>query len=113
MYVLVRFNSNWADEFDVEGIKLFTKDAWSNLLRLVEQYVNFPLEYYFGTNESFEWENFNEYRSCFSEQDITDIQANYLKEMLLTEAGYFPHPIDLFNGLPEEEEALLDTYIDI
>jgi len=53
-YVLARYSFNYADEFDIQGFKVFTGTEWQEELRLIESAI-YPVESGFGTNEFVEF----------------------------------------------------------
>lgn len=60
-YFLVKENSNYADEFDIKGFKIFKAESEEILREEIKNKVldgdEFPLEKYFGTNEAIEINN--------------------------------------------------------
>lgn len=55
--ILVKFNDNYADEFDVDGFRLYTKENWIKIEALISAHFkeNGEWEFYFGTNEGIEY----------------------------------------------------------
>jgi hypothetical protein len=53
MRYLVEFNENWADEFNVHGLAIMTKDQYDLMLKHAGS-----VSYYFGTNEGWDDEDF-------------------------------------------------------
>lgn len=80
MQLLIKFTGNWADEFDVDGFQVMEAQKWLDHLEEVQEKVQFPYEHYFGTNEFIEFESFEEYRSYFHVTNISDGDAEFLKE---------------------------------
>lgn len=54
--VLVQWNSNWADEMDVEGFQILTDREWETIRHSILQRKN-SFEIYVGTNEDIEYSN--------------------------------------------------------
>ena len=57
-YFIVQETSDYADEFDIEGFKLYQGDSEKEIqLKVLDQFKNYegiieyPLNLYFGTNE--------------------------------------------------------------
>ena len=50
--LLVEFNHNWADEFDVHGLAIMTQEQYKQNMKYAER-----ANYYFGTNEGWEDED--------------------------------------------------------
>jgi hypothetical protein len=70
-YVLVKFDDNWADEFDLEGFMIWEKEEWEQHKALALRCKNWPQESYFGTNEWTEWQSAKQYLDCFTEVDLS------------------------------------------
>ncbi len=71
MFYFVHFDDNYVDEFDISGFRVFTDPeymAWMNDL----QKKQFPIEYYFGTNESVEYKTLENYKNHLTLQDISE-----------------------------------------
>lgn len=93
--LLVEFNDNWADEFDVEGWFVAEEEVWEKFIQALydsPQKLDSGFELYFGTNEGIEYRNIKEYLKHFSVRTITDEQAKVL--------------IDLFNAQLTEERGV-------
>jgi hypothetical protein len=73
-HFLVKEDSNYADEFDLQGFKLFEaeseEDLKSTILLRVLDGGEFPLDKYFGTNEVIEIED---EEALWNMLDITEI----------------------------------------
>lgn len=50
-YVIVKYDDNWADEFDVETTWVVRKDVFEAWAKLVTEKITTEKEIYFGTNE--------------------------------------------------------------
>jgi hypothetical protein len=81
-YLLVRFNENWADEFDLRGGWVATQADYRAWCASV-QTCRYPAECYFGTNESIEYTNYDSVMRACVAQPITKTQYNVL-------SGLFP-----------------------
>jgi hypothetical protein len=94
--MIVKFNDNWADEFDVEGFAQMTKEDFDRLLASAESMLNKRgvIEYGFGTNEDFTWQSVGEFRNCFTILDVTEEQENIIASVFFgkytKEFGVFP-----------------------
>jgi len=82
--ILVKFKKNWADEFNCNGFKVYdTEQAWqADVMTLPE------LEYEFGTNEG--WQEGEITVNDFTVVDISNEQAQALKDLFGNEFGIFP-----------------------
>lgn len=81
-YVKVHFKGNWADEMDIEGFSVVEKELFETLYKNVSK-IKGPIEVYYGTNESSEYRNINQYLKQFIVSDVSDEIA----EILIKEVG--------------------------
>jgi len=83
-YVAVKFKSDWADEFDIYGIKVMTKGEYGIYLAdIAKRFTddgNF--EWGFGTNEDFTWETLQEFMILLELVELTEKEAIILKKVL-------------------------------
>lgn len=101
MPLLVNFQRDYADEFDVYGFAVFyDQERWKEHLNDVKELFeqdDSPKEVYFGTNEFVQYDDFFEYESSFNVQEIDEETANKLKELICysrgtgEEPGYYGH----------------------
>lgn len=113
--VLVKFKDNYADEFDLEGYWLTTKDRWDSHVADVTNYWNkateakkrpqmegesdwhyrdaqrVEVESYFGTNEAMLWTSPEDYLRAFTVQELTEEEAAVVSKLFLggSESGTF------------------------
>lgn len=59
-FYLLKFVHDYADEFDVYGICLCDQKQYSKIIDCARK-ASYPCERYFGTNESFEWSDFEDW----------------------------------------------------
>lgn len=87
-YYIVKENSNYADEFDIEGFKLCQATSIDQVKQdILEQYadedgIDYPLELYFGSNES---QSYNSEEELFNDliiQEISEIEYNSIIKIL-------------------------------
>ena len=81
--LLIKFQADYADEFDVYGFWVTTEKEWEKHKDYVAKLeadgnITFPYEAYFGTNEALEFYNMEDYLRNFKVQEITDEQYNAL-----------------------------------
>jgi len=83
-YVAVKFESDWSDEFDVYGMKVITKGEYGIYLsNIAKQFTdNGSFEWGFGSNQSFTWETLQEFMTTLKIVELTEKQANTLREVL-------------------------------
>lgn len=91
---LVKFEDNWADEFDVQGFQIMNQEELDSYFNAIDNYGYFmPGEreiFYFGTNQSLGWDSKEDFLSCLTITEISEEQANTIKELLSTNYGIFP-----------------------
>lgn len=88
--ILVKFSSDWADEFTVAGFKVIEEDK----LEAFKEAAELPHTWYFGTNEGFEDEIFS-----YEYIKLSDIEHGIFRK-LFPEAfqyghGQFPDALEL------------------
>jgi len=94
MALLVKFSKDWADEFDVNGFKIFnTDEEWNEFF---EELTNSEGEYYFGTNEFWDYTEFqhDDFEVVYVDFEVT----KNLEILFGREWGVFPEP-----GLDEDD----------
>ena len=94
-FYLLKFNADWADEFDVDGIVAFTStelEKYKEKLNSIfsELSKNDIVEWYFGTNEFFEYENIDELWSDLDLTEITEVDYNIFIRLVGKQTGYIP-----------------------
>lgn len=100
---LVKFSSNYVDEFDVTGVAVFTQeqvDAHNKCIEWLKQNSDFEINWYFGTNESISFTSVSELVRSYRFIEITPEQETFLiKEFDYPFNGFFMH---LYEYMPEE-----------
>lgn len=78
--VLVRFESNYADEFDVSGFAVVEEGAWNKHLEASKDFFKVEGEHEigFGTNENIQFSNFDEYRDSFQATTLAPNETEVL-----------------------------------
>lgn len=109
-YLIVKFNDNYADEFDLSGCVIMPKSNYEDMMdrakkwfdahppkpdpRYYEEYGWMHYESYlegFGTNEELEWTTFKDFESCWNiVNTITEDEANRLKVLFGCRTGKDP-----------------------
>lgn len=89
--LLVKCDSNWADEFDIQGFALYTEYAWKEYLRLVKLKIfktkRDPSDEYgphvasIGTNQSQGYEDFSSYKRDFKTQVVSEDEIKILQSL--------------------------------
>lgn len=99
--LLVKFDSNYADEFDVAGFMVMTETQWEHhkvdAAKCFEQFEKLPqdkygrrigkyggatdgIEVYFGTNEQMIYETLESYLDQFSVSEVSDSEIAVLEK---------------------------------
>lgn len=99
--VALRFNTSWADEFDLDGLLIVDKSWWEEHQVHAKQCRNWPKEVGFGTNESMEYDDAEDYLKCFKELPATPEEVQIMKNLL----GY---RIGTMAEIEFEDEDFLD-----
>jgi len=73
-YVIVKFDGNYADEFDVTSTSLVMRHEWDEYVRRLELCEDElrDIGYYFGTNESLRFDSPSDFLSQCKVIDIPD-----------------------------------------
>lgn len=83
-YKLIIWDEDWADEFDIFGFDIIELSNFNNLLNIIEETDKDSLaealngEYYFGTNESMEYEYDDIINTLSSAQTISKSEYDVL-----------------------------------
>lgn len=97
-YYLVKYESDWADEMDIEGFDILTqedKDYFESLIPTDDK----PLIHYVGTNEEIEYWNSEMFLRCYTWTPITKEEAETVKRLFNPSYGHFYYP-----EIDDEEE---------
>lgn len=88
MKLLIKFNKDWADEFDVYGLAIMTECEWQTFVAGLPD-----LTYTFGTNEG--WEEPGDFdEDDFEASPITEAAEINLQNLIFNgrnRYGNFPH----------------------
>lgn len=95
-YLLVKFDSNYADEFDISGFRIMSQGEWEkHKVDIAKRFAALSaptvskygysegpeLEAYFGTNESLSWSRYDDYIKSFDVKEISDTEFKVLKKL--------------------------------
>ena len=86
--VLVLFNDDWADEMDMNGFSIMREDQWNWHVSALKASA-YPVELYFGTNESNEYNSAEEIIRCYTVKAITDEEAEVITNEMETKIVLF------------------------
>lgn len=105
IWKLVTFTSNWADEMDIEGYRIFSADDWKDYCKWAKKEFehNGEYTYYVGTNEDIHYNSYNDFIADFDVITITTDQIKVLEKLELDGFGFFPDNIG--EGIEDDDEA--------
>ncbi len=91
-YLLVKFNDNYCDEFDVDGFNIMSEQEFKDYLEEWKKEIekNGFDEFYFGTNECLTYEGVDEFEKRFTTEPLTEEEALVLKKFFKSSYGVFP-----------------------
>lgn len=93
--LLIKYDSNYADEFDISGFRVMTEDEWEVIktnakkafdTRPLEMHYYYkdmravPLEIYFGTNEFVSYEKYEYWLNDFRISTISENEVEFFKK---------------------------------
>ncbi len=114
---LVKFNADYADEFDVYGFSIMSEEQFALFDKSLSR-LQLPYQFYFGTNEFVLFNTESELRDAFSTVDISDEQAQFLLNNLTRYKGssYYGHFFMVSDYVQDQdwahEEAVYDEQKD-
>lgn len=79
-YLLVKFQADWADEFDVYGFALTSREEWDLYCERLDD-VAWPQCRSFGTNEEIQWESKEDHLQAFDVKKIDEEHVFLLKKL--------------------------------
>jgi len=80
MAVLLKWEKDWADEFDMTGFRVLSDKIWGAFQIAVEK-MEYPQDMYFGTNEEYVFENASAIMSGIKTLEINDEDIKVLKKL--------------------------------
>lgn len=107
-YVIVKYDDNWADEFDVETTWVVRKEVFESWANLVTEKITTEKEIYFGTNEFVTIESGKAVVDACEVQPIPEDEARVLAKWLgkswdkLDENGVEIGQISIFSALRDK-----------
>lgn len=107
--LLVKFESNWADEMDVVGFKLMTELEWNDFKEAARFILGKePFTFYVGTNEEITWETYDDFIKSLKVKNITDEEESLIDKLFFKKGwkqfGTFPDVMEHKAELEKEEE---------
>jgi len=93
--LLVKFSTNWSDEFDVDGFALYSKEEWNNIVKKFKEAEEYQ-GCYFGTNKGWSKEEINpDWLNNYSSIEITDSEFTIIKKIFGEGYGIFISPLNV------------------
>ena len=83
--MLVKFECNWADEFNCEYFEIMSKEACDQLVEEIKTAI-YPLEAGFGSNESFTFESPEEVLKCMRFQFLNPQEAKVFAKYFVNDS---------------------------
>lgn len=84
--VLVQWNTNWADEMDIQGFQILTVDEWNDYKSAVEKRKNF--EIYVGTNEEISYDSGEDLLEELEVTLITKVEVEIIEKFFGDGGGF-------------------------
>ena len=81
--ILIKFDANYADEFDVEGFVVMSASAWEEHKTMAKEFFENGghAEQYFGTNEYVEFDSYEDYMSAIKTTELDETQYEVLETL--------------------------------
>jgi hypothetical protein len=95
--VLLQWDTNWADEMDINGFAIMDKSEWEDYKKMLKNKERFYI--YIGTNEEIDYNNGNELLKEISVKNISDDEVKTIRKFFGSEGGFTQ-----FIGLDEDED---------
>ncbi len=110
---LVKYNGNWADEFDTKGFMLVSEGTWEQYLENLEVFFENlegeEYEHYFGTNEWFTFDSLKGYVKDFKVEEISDAEVVVLQKLF---GSPLDNPYGNYGIIPIIEDAWYANEVD-
>ncbi len=107
--ILVKFKDNWADEMDIEGFFITTREDWEKRVATLKDNFPYGLTYTIGTNEEIEYCSPDAILNHYKVIDLCADEYSCLTNLFKNNHGFgFAGPLaeidDYVDALEEEEE---------
>lgn len=90
MYYLIKFDKDWADEFNVYGFKIFEQQEWDKLYKKLKKNKDKETSFGFGTNEGWDDETIQSFLDDLEIIEITEDEKTTLEKLFNDSFGVFP-----------------------
>jgi hypothetical protein len=103
--VLIKWDSNWADEMDIDGFMIVDKTTSDKFKKQLKDY-NSSFEVYVGTNEDIEYGSGEELLKELTFKTITEDEAKVIKKFFGNSGGHteFWTALDYLDEWNDEDE---------
>lgn len=83
-YLMIKFQDNYADEFDIHGVWFSTEEDYEEFVTAIRKYFEKHTyrEVYFGTNESVKYDCADSLLDCMTEVEISKCTYEEMSEKL-------------------------------
>lgn len=103
MNVIVTCSTNWADEMDIIGQSIFTKDEWKEFEQKLKEHTD-DIEFYVGTNEEIRFRNGQDFLKCCEVKEISKEHSKILEQYVRLD----PYQLFYYVLYNEEDEDFED-----
>ena len=97
---LVKCEADYSDEFDVYGFEVMSKKRWEAIKEAIKR-INYPVEFYFGTNEGLMPESPKELLSYFTVVEISKEEVEVLKKFFSTYENVY-YGVSIAGNIPDK-----------
>lgn len=89
-FVLVRFEANYADEFDIQGMQVYEKEKWEEIINdpSLEEEMEGGYSISFGSNEEVDFDSFDDFKESHSVTEISEAEYNFMRDKVCGKDGY-------------------------
>lgn len=85
--VLVTWDSNWADEMDISGFKIFNEDEWNTFKETVSKRKH-QFTIFVGTNEDIDYDNGKMLLEELTIKKLSEDEYKVIKKFVGEEFGF-------------------------
>lgn len=102
--VLIKFDANWADEFDVYGFTIVNYEKYQEILKWIQERGKDRINCYFGTNEGWDDETLEQFSRHYSYHVIDPEEAKIVQRLFGNKFGVCPDVFTIVEDYEDEEE---------
>ena len=103
--VFLKWDTNWADEMDVEGTAIMDKKEWEDYRESVSK-IKRSFDIYVGSNEEIEYSNGDALLREITAREMTDEEAKVVSKFVGMESGFtqFLRVVNLIDYDEDDED---------